>query len=170
MRRFKFDAEKAIEVLLYISQQTTNLYNALKVLYFADKQHLAKYGRFICGDSYVALQYGPVPDYTYNLAKLVRGDGWMPYCDVGTEAKSAFRVGQRTIEPLREPNLDFLSESDIECLNAAIQQYAHLTFNQLHHLSSDEAYHNADENGEISLESIATTLPNSEGLIEYLNL
>lgn len=44
---FKFDAEKAVEVLLYIAEKCPDVYKALKVLYFADKDHLAQYGRLI---------------------------------------------------------------------------------------------------------------------------
>lgn len=68
-----YDWEKTTEVLLYITEQVTDVYNALKVLYFADKDHLAKYGRQICGESYVAMKDGPVPSCTYDLVKAA---GW----------------------------------------------------------------------------------------------
>jgi hypothetical protein len=48
---YKFDAEKTIETLLYITAQVHNTYNALKVLYFADKDHLTRYGRLISNDN-----------------------------------------------------------------------------------------------------------------------
>jgi hypothetical protein len=38
-------------------------------MYFADKAHLEQYGRFICGDSYVAMK--PVPIGTYENRYVV---------------------------------------------------------------------------------------------------
>ncbi|MFB3902421.1 MAG: Panacea domain-containing protein [Acidobacteriota bacterium] len=34
---------------------------AAKLLYFADKYHLTRYGRPVIGDQYVKMEYGPVP-------------------------------------------------------------------------------------------------------------
>ena len=73
---FEFNAEKAIEVILYIAEhiKEPTFHTVSKVLYFADKEHLEKYGRFICGDSYIAMRRGPVPSGVYDLLKLARGD------------------------------------------------------------------------------------------------
>jgi uncharacterized phage-associated protein len=43
-------------------------------MYFADRKHLEKYGRFICGDSYVAMKHGPVPSEIYDILKAVISD------------------------------------------------------------------------------------------------
>ena len=163
--RYRFDAEKAAEVLLYIAEEQSDVYKALKILYFADKQHLARYGRFICGDSYVAMSHGPVPSGAYDLIKYARGDGFH-WFDMPIE--KAFSVQQDRIIPHRKANRDLLSESDMQCLDAAIKQYGHLSFSELRRLSHDEAFKNADLNDFISLEAIAQTLPDSESLLEYL--
>ncbi len=42
------------------------------MMYFADRLHLERYGRFICGDSYVAMKNGPVPSFTYDILKARR--------------------------------------------------------------------------------------------------
>lgn len=163
--RYRFDAEKAIEVLLYIARQVPDTYTALKVLYFADKDHLAKYGRLICGDSYVAMDKGPVPSGTYDIVKYVRGDG---ACLFAIPLEEAFAVQGHDILPHREPNLDFLSESDIECLDSGIEQYGRRSFGQLKKLSHDEAFKSADKNDFISLEAIVKSLPNSDHLWDYI--
>ena len=163
--RQRFDANKAIEVLLYIAQKSPKIYNALKVFYFADKDHLSKYGRLICGDSYVAMRHGPVPSGAYDLVKYARGDR---FCWGDLPIDEAFAVQGHNIVPRREPDLDFLSETDKECLELAIDKYGHLSFRQLKRLSHDEAYEAADENDFIQIEAIANTLPNRELLLDYL--
>ena len=163
----QFDDKKALEVLLYIAENTTDLYHALKVLYFADKEHLGKYGRLICGDSYYAMRLGPVPSGVYDLFKCVRGDG---YCSIESLAKEAFSVLQEyEIVPHRAANREFLSDSDIECLNNSIKQYGTLSFQKLLHLShEDEAFKKASRDDCIALETIISTLPDGELLLEYL--
>lgn len=165
--RSRFNVEKAIEVLLYVSQRVQDLYVALKVVYFADREHLSRYGRLICGDSYVAMQYGPVPSGLYDLVKSVRGDG---YCPIDLPLSDAFAVENRSIRPKRAPNLDLLSESDIECLDEAIAKYGGLSFNQLKRLTHrDRAFRAADGSGFMSLESIVLSLPDGKLLLEHLN-
>lgn len=163
--RRRFDAEKAIEVLLYIIERSSNMYNALKVLYFADLDHLAKYGRLICGDSYVAMNNGPVPGGAYDLVKYARGDG---YSCQNVDVINALKVQGYKLVPMRPADLDLLSESDIECLDAAIVQYGTMSFGELKRRSHDAAYKAADENDFISIEAIVGMLPDSESLLEYL--
>ncbi|MGI8481090.1 MAG: Panacea domain-containing protein [Chthoniobacterales bacterium] len=43
---------------------------ALKLVYFADRYHLRKYGRPVVGDEYVAMNYGPVASGTKDVAEM----------------------------------------------------------------------------------------------------
>ena len=160
------DTEKCIEVLLYVTKRVSDMYTALKVIYFADKRHLGEYGRLIYGDEYVAWRHGPVPSLAYNIVRKVRGDGpsWL------TLPKSPdFSVRENDMIPDRTPNLDLLSESDIECLNEAIEQYGKMSFGQLKRVShKDKAFRAVDEKDIISLELIAQSLPNADELLEHL--
>lgn len=166
-KRFRFDQIKALEVLLYIAQNCSDMYNVLKVLYFADKQHLENYGRLICGESYVAMSHGPVPSGTYDMIKFVRGDGIYEFCDL--HIKESFHMEKYHIVPHREPRLELLSESEIECLDSALTNYGRMSFSRLKELSHrDKAYQSADENDFIPLEAIIKSLPSSEALLEYL--
>jgi uncharacterized phage-associated protein len=162
---YRFDAYKAIEVLVYIAKKIPDVYRALKVLYFADKEHLGQYGRLICGDSYVAMSHGPVPSGAYDLVKIARGDSFN-FIDIPVH--EAFVVQGNNIITQREANLELLSESDIECLDAAIQQYGALSFSELRERSHDLTFASADENDIISLDAIINSLPNSEALLEYV--
>ncbi len=157
---FTFDAQKALEVILYVAQRTPapDVIHICKTLYFADRQHLEEYGRFICGDEYVAMKNGPVPSGAYDLLRAVnQAEPAVPF----------IRRGNR-IFPNREADLSMLSESDIECLDQAISEYGALPFNELSQRSHDAAWNAADENDSISLESIAATLRDGDALLKYL--
>ena len=167
---FIFDEEKAIEVILYITnkvkRERASFHTLSKVMYFADRIHLENYGRFICGDNYVAMKHGPVPSQTYDILKSVRGDG---FASLAEPAKKAFSVEKNSvIRPFREADLDFLSDSDLECLDEAIRQYGSLSFKELTNRSHDAAWHSANENDLIEIEQIIATFPNPQSLLEHL--
>lgn len=70
------DPSKAKSVLLYILNKIggeTDLIDVFKVMYFADRKHIAEYGRTILGDTYVAMKNGPVPSKIYDCVKKARG-------------------------------------------------------------------------------------------------
>jgi len=167
MLRFTFDEERALEALLYVVERgCTNLYHALKVLYFADKEHLGQYGRFITGDRYIAMAKGPVPSAVYDMVKWVRGDGCVA---VSSRVESALSVrGRVTLHALRGAELDALSESDVECLDSAIAHYSHLPHGTLMDASHDPAFKSTKRNAEIPLELIARELPDGEEVLAYL--
>ncbi len=164
--KHRLDIEKAVEALLYVTNRVRDMYKALKVLYFADKQHLASYGRLIYGDSYVAMRHGPVPSAAYDLLKDARGNGLFRGA---TKANTCFTIEGHDVVPQREANLDLLSDSDRECIDAAISQYGELPFAELRTLSHKEpAFQGSDENDFIPIESIVASLPDSDLLLSYM--
>lgn len=69
--RFEFSLDKFVAVMAYLAdvgkiQDLTKL-KAAKLLFFADKAHLLKYGRPILGDRYVSMDHGPVPSAALDL-------------------------------------------------------------------------------------------------------
>lgn len=69
--RFEFSLDKFVAVVAYLAdvgkiQDLTKL-KAAKLLFFADKAHLLKYGRPILGDRYVSMDHGPVPSAALDL-------------------------------------------------------------------------------------------------------
>jgi uncharacterized phage-associated protein len=178
---FLFDPEKAVETILYIANkvQGADFHRISKLMYFADKIRLEEAGRFICGDSYMAMKHGPVPCKTYDILKSMRGDG----LSVIESAKISFTVFDTNIvKPLREADLDYFSDSDLECLDKVISrqkflraktfawksEYGELSFWKLTELSHDSAWQSADENDCIEIEQIVGTIANAELLLEHL--
>lgn len=167
MRKQRLDLEKALEVLLYITASVKDTYKALKILYFADKEHLNRYGRLICGESYIAMKDGPVPSGAYDLVKFARG---VTYFNMPSGTRDALQIEGYDIFPQRKPDLEFLSESDIECLNVSINKFKSLSFSQLRDISHQEAcYKKADRDDEIEFENIVESLPDGHALLDYLD-
>src|SRR2546425_8378444 len=106
-RPFRFDAEKGLEVLLYVSNRIANknIYWVLKAPYFADKYHLEAGGRFICGDHYIAMKSGPVPSGLYDIVNDVRFKRVMS--QLVANAEEAFAVKGLAIAPKRDARLEF---------------------------------------------------------------
>jgi len=161
----KLNPHKALEVLLYVARRCPDTYTALKVVYFADRLHLSRFGRLICGDRYVAMDNGPVPSGLYDIVKFVRGDGAFV---MRVPAKEAFTVQDYNIIPARDPDPQHLSESDIECLDESIVEYGNKTFAELKRISH-ASLREADHNDFISMESLTRSLENGEELWNYLN-
>lgn len=162
---FAFDRQKAIEVVLYIAQRIVDpTYHSIsKLMYFADKTSLEKYGRFISGDWYTAMKLGPVPSNTYDLMK-----DSVPEFGFAVEA-------ERCIVPLRDADVDELSDSDIECLDVAIAMYGDKPMWKRTEDSHDPAWQVAwqsrgnSESYPMSIESIVELFDDGGELLEHLS-
>jgi uncharacterized phage-associated protein len=132
---FKLDTRKAISSLLYVVSQLekADKHKTFKILYFADQKHLVKYGRPIVGDSYFKMEYGPVPSWIKNVVDEEI---------MGMEEVTAV-YNRYYIKGLIEPNLEAFSESEISCLNEAIQENKDLPFQVLTDKSHDSAWEGA---------------------------
>jgi len=81
---------------------------------------MMNYGRLITGDSYIAMNFGPVPSKIYDIFKFLRGDSY--FSNVTDDVSSRLRMlNSETISSIVDPDLDYLSESDIECLDDSIK-------------------------------------------------
>lgn len=171
MNNFNRSKEKLQNLILYIANalpESQNMYKVLKVIYFADKEHLFNYGRFISDDDHMALQHGPVPRKAYTMVKNVKL--LHSINDDGADGALFTVKADNTILPLAKPDLSLFSKSDLECLDKEIAICRPLSFRQLKSRSHDAAYEAAGENDFISIESIASMDPtgNSEALLDYL--
>jgi len=167
-RPFRFDADKGLEVLLYVSNRikNKNIYWLLKAPYFADKHHLEIAGRPICGDHYIAMDKGPVPSGLYDIVKDVRDNRRIsPFV---AKAKKAFEVQGTRFIARRDANLEYLSKSDIESLDKAIAEIGHLSFAALKAKSHGPEFKQADENDEIPFDAFVESIPNGKLLLKAL--
>ncbi len=169
-----FNNNKLIEILLYILCKTGGIdyYHAFKILYFAEMKHLAKWGTRIIPDEFCALKYGPVPTRLYDAVK----DLGHPNMELAEElAKVVCFAGDdapNVLLPQREFDERYFSKSEIEVLNASIEENANLTFGELKRKSHDAAWDEADRriNGTnvISPISMAKVLNADDAMLEYI--
>lgn len=165
-----FNREKALEAVLFIAEQLPRptMHSIAKMLYLSDKLHLEEYGRLICGDRYIAMEYGPVPSAIYDMMKVPAGRASIDP-DVDELVMEAFDIAHgRDVVPKRAPDVSLLSESEIECIRETIQEHGRKSFGTLTDLTHDSAWRETDENQTIALSAIVRTLPNADELASYL--
>ena len=165
-----FDLRTAIEAILYLTErsQDPTFHHLSKLLYFADRLHLARYGRFICGDDYIAMRHGPVPSHIYDMLKAARDGREYTYIHLPDVQESFTVEGGYRVHPLRSSNIEWLSDSELECLDQSICEYDKYSFPELTKLSHDDAWLSADENDAISVEAIVQSIGNPNHLLEHL--
>lgn len=117
-------------------ERTVGFHKLSKILYFAEQKHLVKYGSKLTNDTFIAMQNGPVPSATYDILKNIRD---YPE-DVPNEIRNSFNVSRHYITSTVESDLDWLSESEIECLNESILENRDLSFIDLTNKSHDAAW------------------------------
>lgn len=123
-------ASKALEIALWFATERPgfDVYHVVKGSFFADKFHIARYGRPLAGDEYRAAWFGPLPQVVYGLLRnqpievlAVGGNGPLP-----------LRVDeQHRVYAGRAPNLRRLSESDIEALRYGLREVDGKSFDEL---------------------------------------
>lgn len=163
-----FNFDRALNALLYVANRVErrDIHKIFKILYFADMQHLLKYGRAITGDRYIAMRFGPVPSCIYDMVKVVRGDSWY----VAEDLKAFIQVDGMLLNPLRDADMDYLSASDISEINRAVHAYKDIDFNKLTRLSHGTAWNTAwnSNSQEISVEDILRECQADEEYIQYI--
>lgn len=154
MMNFHVDKDKVLEALVYVIDQAGELtpFFAGKILYFADVDHLRKFGRPITGDSYYALENGPVPTFAYDILK---GGVAEPTKSSAMGALSHQKRKHPTFSVKRKADLSFFSKTDLECLDHAIEHCLRHSFGEI----SDEthghvAWTNASLNEKMSFEDM----------------
>ena len=164
---FQFNRRKAIEAILYLVPRVSesDIYGICKLLYIMDKASLEKYGRFVFGESYAAMPEGATPSHAYNLLTRARRSSVG-----GIEVQQDHQV-----IALREPDLGYLSESDVECLDETISAFGRASYQDRKKEAHDPAYCRAwDTRGRkrsvpIPVESIAELFANADDLVDYLS-
>lgn len=163
---FQFDRKKAIETIIYLANRVSDsdIYGICKLLYLADKTSLEKYGRFVFGETYCAMKAGATPSKAYDLLKEA----------TKTNVDGLTRDGDHVIAT-RDSNLDYFSESDIECLNQIIFLWGKAPNWSRGNAAHDDAWEKAwakkgnRDSVDIPVVNIANLFDDSEDLIKYLS-
>lgn len=130
--KFQFDSEKLVQALAFFAgagvKELSKL-KAAKLLYFADKYHLLKYGRPILGDVYFCLDHGPVPSASLNLMSEaispIRVKGFrQPFLELFREHLTVNKDRKHAeFRAKRPPDLALFSKSELEALNDTLKKY-----------------------------------------------
>ena len=130
---FTVDNEKATQALNFFAIKNKGSINttcAIKLIFFADRYHLRKYGRPVTGDEYYAMGNGPVASLVKDLAES-RGRDYEDYKEYNDRyITHPYEDDYYYISaaPLDE---EAFSESDREALEFSWRTFGHLKRDQL---------------------------------------
>ena len=163
-----FNEDKTVNSVLYVAYKLSrkDFHKIFKILYFADKEHFSNYSRPITGDTYIAMQDGPVPSKLYDIFKSVRGNGY--FKDNGKFSQYFKVVDWDLIEPQREPSMNLLSTTDIKFLDKAILEYGDMSWDEVRDKSHDYAWRNTVLNREISFQNILLEAGEDDSFISFV--
>lgn len=172
MKNRLFHIDAAINALLYSLSRLggkTDLHKLCKILYFADQRHLSVYGRSITGDTYIAMQYGPVPSCVDDILKALRGDSFFSSSNEIEPFREYMDFENRFIvRGLKEPDMDELSVTDVKCLDYAIDLCKDMKFAELTTFSHGLAWTNTARDRAISVKDILREVGDEEEYVEYI--
>lgn len=130
-------------VILYVMQsfpQGVDYIKLFKILYFAQQDHLVKYGKVLFDDSFRALKHGPVPAYTYKALQIAEGKHLEGNFD---DFLTDIKVCDKKVYTSAAPDMDYISGVDKRCLDAVISKYRDANPYDLSDLSHDSAWEEA---------------------------
>ena len=131
---------KATQALNWFARQSAsgspraeiNKMKALKLLFFADRWHLRKYGRPVSDCSYFAMKNGPVASEAKHVAEE---NARLKPAEHGYARRFVRRRGDydatSLVHSVAEVDFAVLSESDMEALRFAWETFGHYSHEQL---------------------------------------
>lgn len=161
-------------VVLYIIKRcgAIDYFHLFKILYFADREHYAVYGRRLVSDTFCALKNGPVPSFLYDAVKALGGDVPDEELRIVTSALILADSDYKYIvSATEEPDFEELSASDIEMLDKSISENQALSFDTLSRKSHDIAWQSAwekSQNSPMEPMLMARAAGASDATIEYI--
>ena len=146
--KFQFDEEKSAAAISYLASkriQGLSKGKICKLIFLADKCHLVRYGRPITGDKICAMKDGPVPSGILNMLNRFLADPADPAVAILSKSVS---VDRAYIHPHFQSDdfrlRDFLSDTDVEALDATIARFGDKTFSELRAITHEmPAYYKA---------------------------
>jgi hypothetical protein len=168
-----FDYKKATQTLLYIAVELSNpgFHKSFKVIYFAEQMYLRDWGNTLTGDVFIKMVDGPVPSNIYNLVKAAAGrDHGNSLGEEAIEyAKHHLTVQSgHLISALKQPNTDYLAQTEIGCLDHAIALCRDLSYADIKEMSHDRAWQAAEFKKPLDPLLIAAAGGADEVALDYL--
>jgi uncharacterized phage-associated protein len=141
--RFRFNVAKFVNAVVYLAQACpgSTKMTICKQLYFADKEHLLKYGRPITGDTYYHLDHGQIPTRGLNMLRQRSN----PAANALLE-KYVTVIGN-SVNPKRQADKKVFSKSDLEILAWVVRRYGNKTAAELRRLAHKEPTYVDSEEG-----------------------
>lgn len=126
---FPYDRERAVNAMLWLLGRhggSLEKMKLVKLLFYADRAHLVKYGRPITGGRYCAMPHGPVASSLYDDLKSWANDAHAPV-----------KISGRRVVAGRPSDAESLSESDVEVLVAVDREYGKLSSGALRNMTHE---------------------------------
>jgi uncharacterized phage-associated protein len=147
---FRFDEEKGKAAIVYLASRNLpelSKGKICKLIFLADKHHLVRFGRPVTGDRICAMPDGPVPSNILNILNAFLNDPSDPSLAPLNDAVSVNRIYRHPHFHATNFTLgEFLSESDLESLDAIVKAFGDWSFSRLRAITHEmTAYKNARE-------------------------
>lgn len=139
-RVLKEDKRKIEESILYLLKRREGLtqFQIGKALYFADMEHLNRFGRPVTFDNYTAMQKGPVPSLAYDALKPEKDYSQLMGSDrPWTSIPRGSNPDANEFTANRLPRLEYLSKTDLEALDLGLDKVLNTPREELHRLTHD---------------------------------
>lgn len=169
------EISKIKSVILYIMQsfpEGVDYIKLFKILYFAQQDHLVRYGKVLVNESFRAVKHGPVPTYTYKALQIAEGkqlEGDF------TDFLKGIQVKNKKVYTKLEPDMDYISGSNKNCLDISIKKYKDTDPFDLSDISHDTAWEEANnriqddpQKNFITIIDIARAGKASKTMIDYI--
>lgn len=161
--------ETIIHGILYILNKIggkCDKHKLFKIMYFSDREYLARYGRPIFLDKYIAMPYGPVPSYTLDVVNSLI-DKRIKVKELNVSEYINLELPYDIVS-LKEPDMDNLAESEVKVIDLMIENYKNHTFEELVRESHDSAWESASKNGVMNIMKIAKVNNLSKDMVDYI--
>ncbi len=162
-------------VILYIMQSFpdgVDYIKLFKILYFAQQDHLVRYGKVLVDESFRAVKHGPVPTYSYKALQIAEGK------DLGgdfTDFLVGIEVRDKKVYASIMPDMDYVSGANKKCLDASIKKYKDTDPYDLSDMSHDTAWEEANtrmkddpQKNFITIIDIARAGKATETMVDYI--
>lgn len=133
--------KKSVQAINYFARRKggeINKMKAIKLIYFADRYHIRKYGRPVIGDNYWAMKLGPVASNILDTANL--SDNLEKDCQQYTREFLAHRDNGIKIQNIiskKDVDLGIFSQTDIEALETVYKEFGDKDRFELAEISHD---------------------------------